>query len=138
MYSLIANIVLLIHFAFIVFVLVGGFFYPRWPKLACFHIPSVIYAFITQLLPAQFSGWGLCPLTLLEKYFRLFATDIVCPGEFIPHYITKTLFSPELYPYAGLFYASTLIIFNLAAFSALTKTRKVKSVSGQIVNSKAS
>ena len=42
-YRLLADVVLLLHLAFIVFVIVGGLFLRRWPHLPWLHLPAVLW-----------------------------------------------------------------------------------------------
>lgn len=52
-----------VHFAFIVFVAVGGLMAWRWPRLLWLHVPAVACGLGIVTL-----GYD-CPLTPLEKHF---------------------------------------------------------------------
>jgi len=41
LYRLRADLVVVVHIAFIVFVAIGGFLAWRWPRLVCAHVPVV-------------------------------------------------------------------------------------------------
>jgi hypothetical protein len=56
-----ADAVLLLHLAFIVFVVVGGLFLRRCPHLSWLHLPAVLWGVTIEL-----SGY-ICPLTPLEN-----------------------------------------------------------------------
>jgi hypothetical protein len=61
----VANLVLVVHFAFVLFVVLGGLLVLRWPRLAYIHIPAAVWgAWI------EFSG-RICPLTPLENALRV-------------------------------------------------------------------
>ncbi|HLB85193.1 MAG TPA: DUF2784 domain-containing protein, partial [Steroidobacteraceae bacterium] len=63
-YRLLADAVLIVHLAFIAFVVLGGLLVLRWPRIAWLHLPAVAWgAWI------EFSG-GICPLTPLEVNLR--------------------------------------------------------------------
>lgn len=89
-YRLLADAVLLFHLAFIAFVVAGGLFLGRWPRLAWLHVPAVVWGVAIEL-----SG-GLCPLTPLENRLRQLGGEAGYPGGFIEHYLW-----PIIYP-AGL------------------------------------
>ncbi len=85
-----ADLVVLIHFAFVLFVVLGGLLslYRRW--WAWLHLPAALWGALIE-----FAGW-ICPLTPLENWLRLQAGGGAYEGSFIQHYIV-----PVLYP-AGL------------------------------------
>jgi hypothetical protein len=89
-YGLLAEVVLVVHAAFVAFVVLGGLAVLRWPRLAWIHIPAAAWgAFI------EFSGL-ICPLTPLENDLRIRGGQAGYSGGFIDHYLL-----PALYP-AGL------------------------------------
>src|SRR5687768_7782194 len=64
LYAPAADLVVVLHLAFIVFVLAGGYTAWRWPRLAWAHIPALAIVATLFALSAD------CPLTDLEKYLR--------------------------------------------------------------------
>jgi len=89
-YRLLADVVVLFHFAFVVFVVAGGFLVLRWPRLGWLHIPVAIWGALIE-----FTGW-ICPLTPLENALRARGGEAPYGGGFVEHYLL-----PVLYP-AGL------------------------------------
>jgi len=87
-WRILADAVLVLHLAFIAFVVLGGFLVLRWPKLAWVHAPAVIWGIIIT------SIGGVCPLTPLEKYFILHGGGEAYQGGFIAHYLTSVIY-PE-------------------------------------------
>jgi hypothetical protein len=85
-----ADAVVLVHFAFVIFVLVGGVLAMRWPRVMWVHIPAALWGVLIEV-----AGW-VCPLTPLENYLRERGGAAGYQGDFIAHYIV-----PVLYP-AGL------------------------------------
>lgn len=85
-----ADLVVLLHFGFIMFVLAGGLLVLRHPRLAWLHLPAVAWGAGIEL-----SG-GICPLTPLENALRRAAGEAGYAGGFIEHYLL-----PLIYP-AGL------------------------------------
>ena len=55
-----AEVVVVLHLAFIAFVAGGGLFALRWPRIAWIHLPAVAWG-----AWVQFADW-ICPLTYLE------------------------------------------------------------------------
>jgi len=65
--SLLADVVLVFHFAFVLFVVVGGLLVLRRPRLAWIHVPVAIWGALIELF-----GW-VCPLApqrLLQRRER--------------------------------------------------------------------
>jgi hypothetical protein len=90
MYRVLAEVVLLAHFAFVAFVVAGGLLVLRWPRVAWAHVPCAAWGAWIEL-----SG-RICPLTPLENEFRRRAGQAGYGEGFLEHYIV-----PVLYP-AGL------------------------------------
>ncbi|MFL5461724.1 MAG: DUF2784 domain-containing protein [Gemmatimonadales bacterium] len=87
---MLADLVVVLHFAFVLFVAFGGLLVLRWRRLAYLHLPVALYGALIELV-----GW-VCPLTPLEKRLRQSAGLPGYHGGFVEHYIL-----PILYP-AGL------------------------------------
>ena len=60
-YRLAAELVILVHFAFVAFVVLGALLVPYRPRIAFAHVPAVIWGAATELLGI------VCPLTPLEQ-----------------------------------------------------------------------
>ncbi len=85
-----ADLIVLIHFAFVIFVVAGGLLALKWPKMAYLHIPAAVWgAWI------GFANW-ICPLTPLENHLRRIAGEAGYAGGFIEHYITRILYPAGL------------------------------------------
>lgn len=89
-YGWLADVVVVLHAAFVVFAVAGAFLVLKWPGLRWIHLPVVAWAVLIE-----FVGW-VCPLTPLELWLRQQAGLAGYEGGFIEHYIW-----PLLYP-AGL------------------------------------
>ncbi|HLB36987.1 MAG TPA: DUF2784 domain-containing protein [Gemmatimonadales bacterium] len=87
LYRLAADLLVVLHLAFVVFVVLGGFFALRWRQIAWAHVPAALWGAIIE-----FMGW-VCPLTPLENHFRRLAGEGGYHGGFIEHYVI-----PALYP----------------------------------------
>lgn len=92
LYQLTADLVVVVHLAFMVFVGVGSLLARRCPRLAWLHAPSLIWA-VSSI------GIGLpCPLTSLEKLLRRLGGEGVYEGGFVDHYVEAVLYPESLTP----------------------------------------
>jgi len=82
-----ADLVVLLHICFVLFVLLGGFLVLRKPSLAWLHLPASIWA-----ATMEFLGW-ICPLTPLENLLRVRGGGMAYANGFVEHYLV-----PLLYP----------------------------------------
>jgi hypothetical protein len=82
-----ADLTVLVHAAFLAFVVLGGLAVLRWRRLVWLHVPAVLWGAVIE-----FTGW-ICPLTPLENRFRAGAGAGAYEGGFIDHYIL-----PVVYP----------------------------------------
>ena len=89
-YRLMADIIVVIHFAFTIFVLLGGILTIWWRKVIWLHIPAAVWGALIE-----FAGW-ICPLTPLENRLRAKGGQAGYPGGFVEEYVL-----PVIYP-AGL------------------------------------
>lgn len=79
-------LVLVIHLAWILFVIVGAFFTRGRPWLAAFHIGSLIWGVIVEL------GVWPCPLTIAENSLKVLAGNAPFQGSFIVHFLDNLIF----------------------------------------------
>jgi uncharacterized protein DUF2784 len=85
-----ASAVALLHLAFILFVIGGGFFVLRWPRLAWIHVPAAAWGALIE-----FAGW-FCPLTSLENFLLRRAGEAGYSGGFVSHYIFALIYPAGL------------------------------------------
>src|SRR5207245_7190726 len=64
LYRVLADVVVLLHTTFVVFVVVGGFLVWRWRWVVWAHVPCALWG-----IAIEYGGW-ICPLTPLENAFR--------------------------------------------------------------------
>ena len=117
-YRVLADVVLLCHLAFILFVVLGSLLVWRFPRLAWLHLPAVMWAGLIEI-----SG-RLCPLTPLENHLRQLSGEAGYHGGFVEHYLL-----PIIYPHAlsremqvGLGIAA--IAINVVAYTVLHQRTK--------------
>ncbi len=89
-YRLLADLVMLVHFAFLLFVAVGAFLL-LWRKwVAVLHVPAFLWGALISL-----AGW-ICPLTPLENHLLRLGGKEGYEGGFIDHYIAGILYPQGL------------------------------------------
>src|SRR5260370_6926889 len=79
------------HFAFVGYLVIGGFLAWRWPRTIALHVPGGLWG-------VGSIAFGFpCPLTHLERWARAGAgMRPLPPGGFIAPSITRSLYPPRL------------------------------------------
>jgi hypothetical protein len=112
-YRLGADLVLLLHLAFMLFVVAGGLLVLKWPRLAWLHLPAVVWGAVVE-----FTGW-ICPLTPLENALRTLAGAATYDADFIQHYILPLLYPADLSRDSQLILGMIVIGVNVAIYGWL-------------------
>jgi hypothetical protein len=118
LYRLLADLVVVLHLAFVLFVVLGGLFALRWPRAAWFHIPAAVWGAGIEFVQ------GVCPLTPLENHLRRLGGEAGYAGGFVEHYLL-----PVLYP-AGLNYDIQLalgifvLVFNVTVYTIVWRRHR--------------
>ncbi|MGM1058800.1 DUF2784 domain-containing protein [Saccharothrix sp. Mg75] len=81
-----AELVMVVHFGVLLFLVVGGFLAWRWPRLLYFHLAMATWGLLVVLFPLA------CPLTWLENTFRTAAGQEPLVSGFIDTYIDGVLY----------------------------------------------
>ncbi len=119
-YQLLADLVVALHFAFIVFGLLGGLL-ALWQKWVAFiHIPAATWG---SLIVIQ--GW-ICPLTPLENYLRMEAGAGGYSGGFIAHYIAPIIYPDGLTRDLQVNLGFIALGINIAIYSYVVYRRRQK------------
>jgi hypothetical protein len=90
MYLFLADLVLVVHLAFVVFVLCGGLLTLTWRWIAWLHLPAAVWGAIVE-----FTGW-ICPLTPLENWLRGQDGETPYSSDFIAQYLLPVLYPGNL------------------------------------------
>ena len=115
--DLAADLVVLLHFAFILFVVLGGLFVLRWPKLAWLHLPAAAWGVAIEL------RGGICPLTPLENALRRAAGEAGYGGGFIEHYLLPIIYPAALTRDIQLLLGLAVLLLNLAVYAWVVRRR---------------
>lgn len=89
-YKVLADLVVIIHFAFVVFAVLGALLVLKWKRMIWVHIPTVLWAALVEV-----AGW-ICPLTPLEGWLRRKGGMESYELGFIEHYILPVLYPASL------------------------------------------
>jgi hypothetical protein len=116
-----ADAVVVVHFAFIAFV-VGGGLLVRWRRrVALAHVPCAIYGAAIELW-----GW-ICPLTPLENHLRRLGGERGYPGGFVEHYLLPIVYPSALTPRAQVALGVLVAAGNVAIYAwALGRSRRAR------------
>ena len=116
--KLAADLIVLLHFSFILFVLFGALLLLRWRKLIWVHLPAVAWGAWVEL-----SGW-ICPLTPLENRFREFAGQAGYEAGFLEEYLLPLIYPDALTRELQLWIGAGVIMLNLCLYLWLYRCRK--------------
>jgi uncharacterized protein DUF2784 len=114
-YRLLADAVVLLHTAFVAFVVLGGFLAWRWRWIVWLHVPCAVWGVLIE-----YRGW-ICPLTPIENYFRTRAGLEGYRGGFIEHYVLPLLYPTGLTPPKQVVLGTFALLVNLVAYSVLVR-----------------
>lgn len=89
-YRFLADILVVLHFGFTLFVALGGLLVLGHPRLAWAHLPAAAWG-----ATVEFTGW-ICPLTPWEQSLRQLGGQAGYSGGFIEHYLIPLLYPPGL------------------------------------------
>ena len=117
LYSFLADLVLLVHGLFVLFVVCGGVAVLRWPRLAWLHLPAALWGVMIE-----WGGW-FCPLTDLENHWRYGGGESGYAGGCISHYLEPLLYPRGLTRSGQLLLGLLALLFNAALYTLLCVRR---------------
>lgn len=123
-YGWLADAVLIAHFGFIVFVVLGGLLALRRPRLAWLHLPAALWGIFTE-----YAG-VVCPLTPLENTLRRLGGEAGYPGGFIEHYLMAVIYPEGLTRGAQITLGTFVLLANLAIYWRLAIIRRRNRTNG--------
>jgi len=112
-YRIGADLVLLVHFLFVLYVVFGGLLVLRWPRSAWVHLPSAAWGAIVE-----FTGW-FCPLTPLENRLRHAGGEAGYEGGFIEHHLIPLIYPDGLTPQIQFRLGLAVSLINLAVYGCI-------------------
>ena len=121
LYRLAAEAVLLLHLAFIVFVLLGAAFAQRWRWLVVVHLPAAVWGCFVEITGR------ICPLTYAENYLRIKAGQSGYRDSFIEHYLLAVIYPAGLTREVQFVLAGVVVVINVAFYVWLFYPRRASS-----------
>ena len=112
-----ADLLVILHLAFILFVMLGGLLLFRWSWVAWLHLPAMAWGALIELV-----GW-ICPLTPLEQRFRQAAGEAGYSGGFIEQYLLPLIYPDSLTREIQLALGLLVIIFNAVIYGLWWRRR---------------
>ena len=110
LWQVLAELVLLIHFAFIAFVLFGGILTMWWRWIPWVHLPATLWA-----AALEFGGW-ICPLTPLENRLRQASGEAGYTGGFLEYYVLPVIYPQGLTPDMQFWLGFVVVLCTLVTY----------------------
>lgn len=118
MYNIFVDVIVVVHFLFVAFVVAGGLLVIRRPRIAFIHLPAAMWgAFV------EFFGW-ICPLTPLENHFRNLAGNSSYSGDFIVSYLIPVIYPENLTTTIQQILGGSVIAVNIIIYSIVVRKNK--------------
>ena len=118
LYRALADLILLFHLAFVLFVVLGGLLVLRRPRLAWLHLPCAAWGVLIE-----FAGW-ICPLTPLEVSLRIRGGETGYAGDFIGHYVTAVLYPAGLTRGIQIVLGTFALLLNVGVYARIVFRRR--------------
>ena len=113
MYELAADLILIVHFIFIIFVVFGALLFFVVKKIVFIHIPALIWGSYIELTHS------ICPLTYLENWFLDKANLTIYSEGFIENYIVPIVYPTDLTKNLQIYLGITLIVINIIIYGLI-------------------
>jgi hypothetical protein len=118
-WRLLADAVMVVHLAFVVFTAAGFLLALRWRRVAFVHVPVVAYGLAIEVLGFR------CPLTPLEKSLRRRAGGAGYDGGFVENYVVPVLYPGEWTTTTRLSISGLLLATNAIGYVFVWRRRDV-------------
>jgi len=121
LYRVLADLLVVFHLGFVLFVVLGGLLVLRWPRLAWVHLPAAVWG-----IWVEFSS-TVCPLPPLENHLRHLGGEAGYSGGFIAHYIMPVLYPAGLSPRVQVVLGVFVVLLNVTAYVLVWRRRSDRS-----------
>ena len=108
-YRSLADLIFILHFCFVLFVIFGGLLALRRRSIIWLHLPALFWGISVEFFQLS------CPLTQLEKWFKKLGGEQGYDGGFIEYYISAMLYA-KLTPEFQMMLGVLLLTFNLLVY----------------------
>jgi hypothetical protein len=117
-YRILADVVVLTHGAFVLFVVLGALLALRWPRVAWVHLPALAWGALIE-----FRGWT-CPLTPLENGLRRAAGARGYDGGFVEQYLIPLIYPPGLDRSHQWLLGLAVVLVNACLYALVIRRRR--------------
>jgi hypothetical protein len=117
MFLLLADLVVVLHLAFIAFVVAGGLLLVRRPRAIWLHLPAAAWG-----AAIEFGGW-ICPLTPLENRLRAMAGADAYAGDFVARHLLPLIYPEALTRDVQILLGVGVVAVNLAIYGRWLRRR---------------
>ena len=120
MYEVAANLTLIVHFFFIIFVVFGALLFLVSTKIIYVHVPALIWGIYIEFTHS------VCPLTYLENWFLQKANLMTYSEGFIQNYLVPIVYPADLTEDLQTRLALALILINTIIYGFIIMRLKKK------------
>ena len=120
MYELFANLTLIAHLIFILFVIFGGLLFFIFSKTIYIHLPSLLWGIYIELTNSD------CPLTYLENWFLYKGELTTYSNDFINNYLFPIIYPERLTAEIQIYLGVSLTVINILIYGLIFKNFKEK------------
>jgi len=117
-YRIAADLVLVVHLAFIVLVIAGALLVIRYAWFAWIHLPVAAWGFFVELTGR------ICPLTTLENSLRINAGQEGYAVSFVERYLMPVIYPAGLTRNAQMWLAGSVLAINAILYGLVLLRRK--------------
>ena len=117
-FRLAADAVLLLHLAFVAFVVLGAVLAMRWRWAIYVHLPAAVWGFFVEVTGR------ICPLTYAENALRIRAGQSGYAESFIEHYLLPVIYPAGLTREVQYVLAGAVVAINVAIYGWLFFLRR--------------
>ena len=118
MYEFFANLTLIVHLIFILFVIFGGLFFFIFSKIIYIHLPALLWGIYIELTNS------ICPLTYLENWFLYKGELTTYSNDFINNYLFQIIYPKGLNAEIQIYLGISLLVINILIYGLIYKNLK--------------
>ena len=115
MYEFFANLTLIVHLIFILFVVFGGLIFFIFSKIIYMHLPALLWGIYIELTNS------VCPLTYLENWFLHKGELSTYSNDFINNYLFPIIYPEDLTAEIQIYLGISLIVINILIYGLIYK-----------------
>ena len=118
MYETFANLTLIAHLIFILFVIFGGLLFFIFSKIIYIHFPALLWGIYIELTNS------VCPLTYLENWLLYKGKLTTYSNGFINNYLYPIIYPEGLTNNIQIYLGIILIVINILIYGFIFKNFK--------------